>query len=160
MLTQPSLCYKYVDYGSCDRFLSLQTSFKKPTFARLLFPMSSLSKFGANIRQNIVRVSRTAFQDLKRDVKSIRWLRGLGWFVGMVWLFGLLTCIALLGNQGFFVSENTACQPDGSFRLQPDTYSMWSSTGFFQITIGGGNLTFAQAKLIDIVWDIVSRSGN
>ncbi|KAF3031934.1 hypothetical protein E8E11_001326 [Didymella keratinophila] len=37
---------------------------------------------------------------------------------------------------------------------------MWSSTGFFQITLGGGNLTFAEAKVVDIAWDIgVGRGG-
>jgi hypothetical protein len=33
---------------------------------------------------------RTAFQDLKRDLKSTRWLCGFFWFVGFVWYFGIL----------------------------------------------------------------------
>jgi hypothetical protein len=57
-----------------------------------------------------------------------------------------------------FNAYETACQPDGSFSLYPDTFSIWSSTGFFQITLGGGHLTFAEAKLVDIVWDIVRSS--
>ncbi|KAH7138665.1 hypothetical protein B0J11DRAFT_588081 [Dendryphion nanum] len=58
-----------------------------------------------------------------------------------------------------FASPSKACQPDGSFRLIPETYSLWSSSGFFQITIGGGQLSFTEAKIIDILWDIIVGRG-
>lgn len=105
-----------------------------------------------------VRSVRTAFQDLKRDLKSTRWLRGLGWFFGAVWILGLAGTLVLVavGAVWLFRSDLEACQADGSFRLDPRTYSMWSSSGFFQVTLGGGHLTFAEAKAIDIIWDVVS----
>ncbi|KAF1975556.1 hypothetical protein BU23DRAFT_441890, partial [Bimuria novae-zelandiae CBS 107.79] len=36
-----------------------------------------------------------------------------------------------------------------------NAYSYWSRTGFFQITLALGDLSFGQAKLIDVVWDVV-----
>ncbi|USP80363.1 hypothetical protein yc1106_07637 [Curvularia clavata] len=96
----------------------------------------------------------TAWHDLKHDLKSTRWLRGFGWTLGVFWLFGLIVSAIIVGMMSMFITTNSACLPDGTFRLRPDTFSMWSSTGFFQITLGGGNLSFAQAKVVDIVWDI------
>lgn len=52
---------------------------------------------------------------------------------------------------------NQACGPDGNFRVDPRSYSVWSASGFFQITLSGGPLAFAQAKAIDVAWDIVRR---
>lgn len=104
-----------------------------------------------------IRITRTAFRDLKQDLKSTRWLRGLRWFGAFVWFFGLLAMVIFFALVQVlqFSSMDKACLPDGSFRLSPETYSTWSSSGFFQITLGGGRLNFGQAKVIDIVWDIV-----
>jgi len=33
---------------------------------------------------------------------------------------------------------------------------MWSSSGFFQVTLAAGHLTFAGAKAVDVIWDVVS----
>ena len=128
---------------------------RKPSFL-MSFPPDSVIR----VLRYSARFPLTAFKDLKQDLKSTRWLRGLGWSAGVIWFFGLVVSAVLMGIVALFRASDTACQPDGSFRLLPDTYSMWSSTGFFQITLGGGKLTFAQAKVLDIVWDIVSRSGN
>lgn len=98
---------------------------------------------------------RAAWHDLKHDLKSTQWLRGFGWTLGVFWLFGLIVSAIMVGMMSAFTTTDSACLPDSSFSLRPDTFSMWSSTGFFQITLGGGNLSFAQAKLVDIVWDIV-----
>ena len=108
--------------------------------------------------RNGLRSVRTAFRDLKRDLKPTQWLREFGWFFGLIWISGLLATLLLvvIGSVGLFRSDLKACQADGSFRLIPRTYSMWSSSGFFQITLGGGHLTFAEAKAIDIIWDVVS----
>ncbi|KAI0814071.1 hypothetical protein GGR55DRAFT_633933 [Xylaria sp. FL0064] len=41
-----------------------------------------------------------------------------------------------------------------------DGYSYWDISGFFQVTLPLGSFTFTQAKVIDIVWDIViGRAG-
>ncbi|KAH7138712.1 hypothetical protein B0J11DRAFT_588178 [Dendryphion nanum] len=54
----------------------------------------------------------------------------------------------------------SACQPDGNFQLFPEDFAYWSLPGFFQITLGYGELNFTQAKAIDIIWDVlVGRGG-
>jgi len=110
-----------------------------------------------NFRNGLQSV-RTAFRDLKRDLKSTQWLRGFGWFFGFIWISGLFFTLSLvaIGEVWPPDADFKACQADGSFRLIPRTYSMWSSSGFFQVTLGVGHLTFAEAKAIDIIWDVVS----
>lgn len=97
---------------------------------------------------------KNSYRDLCGDLKGTKWLRGLGWLVGIIWIFGLIAGVCTISVLSFS-SSTTACQPDGSFRLHPETFSMWSSSGYFQITLGGGHLTFTEAKVIDISWDIV-----
>jgi hypothetical protein len=106
-------------------------------------------------QQFVSKLFRIAFRDLKKDLKGTRWLHGFGWAAGVIWFFGLVASATYIGIATLALSH-TACQPDNSFRLHPETYSMWSSSGFFQITLGGGHLSFAEAKVVDIVWDIVS----
>jgi hypothetical protein len=50
----------------------------------------------------------------------------------------------------------SACLPDDSFAMDPSNFQYLSSSGFFQITLGFGNMSFTQVKAIDIAWDIVS----
>lgn len=121
-----------------------------------LTSFSTWTQYNAPVldRRNIFRIFKNAYRDLKHDLKNTRWLRGFGWFGAVCWFVGLVMALTVLGIASVGYSD-TACQPDGSFRLHPETYSMWSSSGFFQITLGGGKLTFAQAKGIDIAWDIV-----
>jgi hypothetical protein len=52
----------------------------------------------------------------------------------------------------------TACCPDGAFSLQPNDYDYWDASGFFQVTLGFGAMTFSEAKALDVVWDVVSAS--
>lgn len=47
------------------------------------------------------------------------------------------------------------CQPDGTFG-RPSDYNAWGISGFFQITLRSGSLTFTEAKIIDVIWDIAS----
>lgn len=46
------------------------------------------------------------------------------------------------------------CAPDGSFSLKPT--NPWNPDWAFQIVLAFGSLSFTQAKVVDIVWDIVS----
>ncbi|KAH7351445.1 hypothetical protein BKA66DRAFT_278434 [Pyrenochaeta sp. MPI-SDFR-AT-0127] len=109
--------------------------------------------------QICLKIWRSAYRDFKCDLRRTQWLRGIGWTGGVIWLLGLIASAIYIGT-AFLTDTSTACQPDGSFRLSPETYSMWSSSGFFQITLGGGHLTFAEAKVVDIVWDIgIGRGG-
>jgi hypothetical protein len=115
------------------------------------------------ITHNIKMFSRAitgfkgAFHDLKRDIKSTQWLRGLGWYTGVIWTFALIAGLIAICVLPRFGNNDNACPPDRVFRHHPEKYSVWSSTAFFQITLGGGKLSFAQAKVIDVVWDIVRQ---
>lgn len=87
---------------------------------------------------------------------STRWKRGTFWF-----LFATLcSCLYILylPTYGISVGESNqrVCLPDDSFSLYPQQFQYWSKSGFFDITLGFGNLTFSQAKIIDVAWDIVS----
>ncbi|KAK5660028.1 hypothetical protein OQA88_13496 [Cercophora sp. LCS_1] len=54
----------------------------------------------------------------------------------------------------------SGCRPDDTFSPFIDDYNWWSSNGFFQITLGFGSLTFAQVKIIDIIWNLaIGRLG-
>lgn len=89
----------------------------------------------------------------------LRWRYGLLWalyfsiFIG----FGLSLWFAALGSRGFAAAGRTACLPDGRFSTDPSTYNPWSRPGFFEITLGHGDLSYTQAKVIDIAWDVVSN---
>jgi hypothetical protein len=48
------------------------------------------------------------------------------------------------------------CLPDGSFSMKPYLYNPWAISGAFEITLAFGTLSFANAKLIDVIWDVVS----
>jgi hypothetical protein len=107
-----------------------------------------------------------AWRDLWEDLRTTRWLRALGWFSFVViWCPGLIaavTMVALFGpaSNPENVLEATSgslspCLPDGSFSLRPDLYNYFTPDAAFEITLGFGNLSFANAKLIDIVWDLV-----
>ena len=52
------------------------------------------------------------------------------------------------------------CRPDGTFALSSgfsSDYDLWDVSGVFQITMGFGELSFSNAKLVDAVWDVVSH---
>jgi hypothetical protein len=104
---------------------------------------------------SILQQFRTTWSELRHDLRTTKWLRGLGWYGLFLWICALLTILATLGVLSVFTS-NGACVPDDSFRLRPSSYNYWSSSGFFQITLGYGHLSFTEAKVIDIVWDVVS----
>ncbi len=54
--------------------------------------------------------------------------------------------------------ELSYCSPGGDFSLDSE-YNPWSVSQMFQITMGVGRLTFSQAKLIDVIWDVVVGRG-
>jgi hypothetical protein len=93
------------------------------------------------------------YQELKADLKATGWLRACGGIFFIVWIFGGLLSLVYFAfyfdNDGSF-----PCQPDGTFSIT-DTYSPWTLFNLFQVTIGFGTLTFNQAKVIDVTWDVV-----
>jgi hypothetical protein len=98
---------------------------------------------------------RKTFLEFKRDVASIEWSRDLGL---LVWVGGMVLGLSFLGISTIstYLISDDACSPDGEFTLWPGDFNYWHSSNFFQINFGFGELTFAQAKAIDIVWDVVS----
>lgn len=92
-------------------------------------------------------------QEARRDMRR-NWLI---FIIVLFWVVELIIClIVLLILNGIWTDQFSACQPDGTFSIVGTRdFSYWSSSGFFQISMGMGALTFSQAKAIDIVWDIV-----
>lgn len=120
------------------------------------------------------------------DFKSMRWLVAVRWTAIALWAFALLFMLASLSSLaadsdglttpsfisylvstfglgsglGFLYRQDSACQPNGNFSLYPYTYRWLSMSDFFEITIGFRPLSFTQAKVVDIVAGIVSRSSS
>lgn len=106
-------------------------------------------------RSRFANFWREGHREARIDL-SANWRRDLKCFLVFVWFaclsssFGILYAIFMSGE--YF--NDTACQPDGSFELDPEKFRYWKS-GFFQISLGFGNLSFTKAKAIDIIWDVV-----
>ena len=93
------------------------------------------------------------------DIRTRGYRRAAFWVLLPCWQAGLLwslITITMFSNLGFY--EDSTCRPDGTFSVWGGGYSPWFVDGFFQITLGFGTLDFTQAKIIDIVWDIVCLS--
>ena len=109
----------------------------------------------------ISRQWKETIRDVVRDARSARSWKPFLYFLYLCWLGCLLYGISYLAsspNLGLLQdSRTTACQPDDSLSPYVNSYSAWDSSGFFQITLAFGSLTFTQAKVIDICWDVVSR---
>lgn len=105
-----------------------------------------------------VGILKQTWHDVVKDVRGVRWARGGLWFSFICWAGGLLAAIItipLVGRNFGNLEEASACQPDGSFNIVGQ-YNAWKINGFFQITAGVGHLNFANAKIIDVCWDVVS----
>ncbi|KAH0432059.1 hypothetical protein CcaCcLH18_06714 [Colletotrichum camelliae] len=88
-------------------------------------------------------------------VIAISWLFLLGWLAGL----GVLMSVVIQQPQTITDADNTACQPDGSFNIFMNEYDWWAASGFFQITMAWGTMTFANAKFVDVAWDVVFGRG-
>ncbi|KAK3378805.1 hypothetical protein B0T24DRAFT_522841 [Lasiosphaeria ovina] len=98
-----------------------------------------------------------------RDLRAFK-LHRAGWLLFFLWiclLVGLLALLSPLGSLNKFALAPIApCQLDGTFDIDPNSYNWWSPSQVFQIALGSGSLTFGQAKVVDVVWDIsVGRLG-
>ncbi|KAI2621152.1 hypothetical protein GGR54DRAFT_90698 [Hypoxylon sp. NC1633] len=105
-----------------------------------------------------------ACREALSDLRSIGWARAGLWTLFVVWTMAMLGCLIYLIQYGLDSSiangTQSACSADGNFHLFITEYSSWAASGFFEITLGFGNLSFTQAKVIDIAWDIIiGRSG-
>jgi hypothetical protein len=108
-------------------------------------------KFWIFIKKYIVETQKEARADV-----VLRWRRAALWVFFVIWLFGLVVLQVICSIQAR-QSSKSACRPDGSFSPY-DNYNPWASSGFFQINLAFGDLTYAEAKAIDTLWDIVSKT--
>jgi hypothetical protein len=104
----------------------------------------------------VLQQSQEGCQELWRDIRAVRWTRCFVWFTFLSWLAGLVTAIIFSITMPRNLNVDGFCQPDGTFNSNQAAYQIFKPSGFFQITLGNGELPFATAKLIDIIWDIVS----
>ena len=113
----------------------------------------------ASLQEQGIALARTSHSQAWLDMKS-RWRRGLLWILYPSILIGLIFCLRYSIIAPYQTDYNGgACLPDGTFSLKHDTYNYWAASGFFQITLGFGSLSFAEAKIIDVAWDVVIGRG-
>ena len=68
------------------------------------------------------------------------------------------TLLSLTVDSSVFNSNPGSCNPDGKFRYL-HKYNPWATAGLFQVTLGFGSMSFSNAKLIDVIWDVVLGRG-
>ncbi|KAI2463291.1 hypothetical protein F4781DRAFT_440783 [Annulohypoxylon bovei var. microspora] len=147
-------------------------------------PKALLSSFSAEARVLVARLPEgihaiykktyrfistqftTAYQKVQSYIQSIewsRWMRMGYWVVSVLWTITILGFFAFLGLYGAlsyrFESIDSACRSDDSFNPVISEYNAWAISGFFKINLSFGNLTFTEAKVIDILWDIIIGRG-
>ncbi|XPS95522.1 hypothetical protein M3J09_004810 [Ascochyta lentis] len=118
---------------------------------------STLKRSPRNVKTFWLESHRQARSDFRaRSGRACLWILLSIWFFSLTAGFVFLCIYSTWSNE---YARPSACLPDDSFNLQPSTYRYWSNSGFFQITLGFGHLTFTQAKAIDVIWDIVVGRG-
>lgn len=96
---------------------------------------------------------------IRADLKSVPWRwvirRFCSHILPIITIVGLLT---LLRSLPTIIDDayGIICKPDGTFDLSQRTFTPWKRDAIFSITMGYGNYSFGVAKLIDVVWDVVS----
>ena len=104
------------------------------------------------------------WQATKVELKTVQWRKWISRFVALVlpamFIFIILLLTIFICLPGALFYSNDVCRPDGSFYYGLGTYKPWHKTIFFQIDVGFGQFSFADAKLIDFWWDLlVGRGG-
>lgn len=106
-------------------------------------------------------IPATLLQTASTKAPTVRWNRGGWWLLFFTWTAGLLTALVLVpsvaANQDNAFYSYSGCQPGGAFSAV-NTWSAWNINEFFQITSGMGRLTFTQAKVVDVIWDVVRKT--
>ncbi|KAK5033178.1 hypothetical protein LTS07_003479 [Exophiala sideris] len=110
----------------------------------------------------IVSRTKTFVQEGLIDLKTMKWRRNSY----LVWMFlwPILPMIALIvvlpiARSPSLYHPVDACQPDSGFRVSYDNYNVWGVSGFFQITLRWGLLSYTSAKIISVCWDIIVGRG-
>jgi hypothetical protein len=118
---------------------------------------STISTVLRAICSRVTTFWREGHHQAAKDCRA-RWRRGALWLLAVICVTLLIYTLTLVisnGSGDFYLGGN-ACQPDGSFSVDPAAFRYWSSSGFFQITLGFGSMSFTQVKVIDVAWDVVS----
>ena len=95
----------------------------------------------------------------RQDLKSIGWVGALKWLPFALLLAGLLLLTPFLTGPFFFngyISGYSACDQAGDFTGDQPQENYWAMSNFFKVNVAFGQLSFVQAKIIDVVWDVVS----
>jgi hypothetical protein len=115
---------------------------------------SNLTHFWQSTGERIVQI----WSITKEDVKSVQWRRfqwpTLCHICALSAIAGILSCLIFIATVVFLDAED-ACLPDGTFDPGYRPYSLWATSGIFQITLGFGQFPFSTVKLVDIFWDVV-----
>ncbi|KAI0111687.1 hypothetical protein F4814DRAFT_460837 [Daldinia grandis] len=124
-------------------------------------PVKKQSVFKKAFTTVSIQWTRT-YRETWSDLCAVRWARTGYWSLFALWsatVLGFFIFISLYNSTDFDISDGSACKTDGSFIMDSSNYYPWKSSSFFEISLGFGNLTFAEAKVIDIAWDIVIGRG-
>ncbi|WQF79509.1 hypothetical protein CDEST_04523 [Colletotrichum destructivum] len=144
----------------------VETSSTK-SFAPLLFDERRPHQRDLNVRFRFAKFRQRLWDkrqwkhasvSLLRDARSFHWFAAFAWLFTLGWTVSLGLLLFYLGSD--YLQWNTAaCQPDGNFDVTKRSFSRWSGSGFFQITLAWGRFSFADAKAIDVAWDVVFGRG-
>lgn len=115
------------------------------------------------ILSNTAWFRRHFWIDTWHDVKQFpyTWLarRFISHFLPPSVLLCLVALLVLMSVQptNFLTDIDNVCKPDGSFKLLGmGEYTPWQRGAIFAINSNFGSYSFSVAKLIDIIWDVVS----
>jgi hypothetical protein len=128
-------------------FTALIKKFGQAVFTRLYWV-----NFGLSLAAQCLSTFRS-FLDLGRRVGWWRISAYLSCYAALFVLCFFLPLYYLLDYAHRFRIDT--CSPDGKFALM-SYYSLWHLSSIFQISIGFGELSFSNAKLLDTIWDVVS----
>lgn len=91
------------------------------------------------------------------DLKTIRWRRRCYQVSIFVWpilfMIALVVILPVISSNNLY-QVTSACQPDSGFHVGYDGYNIWAISGFFQITLAYGRLSFTAAKIVTVCWDV------
>jgi hypothetical protein len=96
---------------------------------------------------------------LAEDLRGARWGKGGLWILATLWLVFLCLVFSILVPLHFTSITSwsgSVCEPNDAFNIYPGRYNPFAVEDFFQITVGFGEFSFSEAKMIDVAWDLVS----
>lgn len=126
---------------------------RSPTYVSVQNPKDAGKPKRRPVRKAVADAGRQAWSDLR----SIRWARFGLWTLYWSFLVAIPTAIMAVSftrGGGFY---NTRCLPRDSFSPLPERYNFWDISGFFDIALAFGPLSFTNAKIIDVSWQLVGN---